>query len=795
MGVKLPDPATALGARPTPRPSTAVASYNVQDTTSVGHIIAQSGNAIGEAGRILDRTGDEIFARQKVEQEKQDTVRAEDAFTKLRERQLDLTVGEQNGFQQVKGGAADNKLLTEWQKRFQDASTEIEGTLQNDDQKQKFRTRAQATGIQFQHELLNHIAKESDVFAKESYEGGLKIEQRNAAARWQDPEAVDFSLTRTDALVAERARQQNWPKEFAEAIRLQETGKVHSAIVGQAIAAGDWQYAQKWYEANKADIDPTTAKQLEVAVRDGTQKQVTAGYTSDLLANRDDRKGLDGLEKRITADETLDDTRKNALLGRVMSRGETLDRRAEAQQARVVKQVQRSIDQVNSNTRAGFEPSIEQMMPILNAAKGTELEADAQRMVQLANSTRAFRLAPPQQQESAITRAETMIRQDPTKFDLQLLTSWKEIYGKQQDAIRTDPTTFAVRQGLIEASQPAAMPLDLTKPGALSEQLPARFALARGMADRYQAPFKPLTTEEKDVMVGLMRKGTVEQKREHFGALARSSGGDMDGYRAMMAQIAPDDPVSAHGGVMAGRGYQTQDGAISAGRGAYVADLIFRGQALMSPDKKEDGKPTHGKSWPMPAGADEKTMLSTFESEEKGSLAGLGTGRENYIQTARAIYASLSEDARDATGVLNNSRWKQSITLATGGFSDVGGKRVILPYGYSEAQFKDGLSARIEAYSDRLPDTVTAKKLRDLPLQMAGDGRYVFRSGDSIILDKDNHPIVIDFNQSLPYRPSGSDIDPKSVPVAPMGGKVRGEKVRNPKPADLIDSGMNGVRG
>lgn len=749
---KIPD-ANALGQRPTPQVSGGV---SIPNGAEVGSLMARAGQITAAAGSQLEQASDEVYRRSKLEQEKRDATRAEDAFNQLRERQLDLTVGEENGFQRVKGSAANHDLVVNWSERFKQSSSEIELSLDNDEQKRRYRARAGASGIQFQHELLTHLAKESDAYAKETFEGVVRTEIRSAASRWDDPTAVEFSVARVSEEVAKRGEALNWPNEYREAIRLQEGGKIHSAVIMQAIASGQWEYAQKWYEANKADVDPQTAKVLEKAVEDGTQKQLASGYTSDFLANRDNRLALDELEKRVSADPQLDETRKNAILGRVMARGETLDRRDEAERTRQAKILERGINQVNANTLAGFPPSVEQITPLLNAATGTEHEGEARQMVALANATSRFVAATPQQQEVYITGLEATVRKDPTKLDIKWVNAFKEIHQRQQAALGSDPTTFALRQGLVQADQPAAQPLDLSKPETLGDQLTGRFALARGMADRYQAPFKPFTKEEVDTAVGMMRTASVDQKRTFFGGLAQAARGDMDGYRAVMAQIATDDPVTAHGGVMAGRGIQTKDGEFTVGRGTYVSELIFRGQALMNPNKKEDGKPTHGKLWPMPEGKDEKTMRDVFESEEKGAFAGMGPARENYLQTAKAIYVALSEDARDATTTLDSGRWKTSIKLATGGFTDVGGKRVPLPYGQTEASFKDGVAARIEASAGNLPDTVTPKKLLDLPLQVAGDGRYVFRSGDSVVLGKDNRPIVIDFNRSAPFKTSGA---------------------------------------
>jgi hypothetical protein len=45
--------------------------------------------------------------------------------------------------------------------------------------------------------------------------------------------------------------------------------------------------------------------------------------------------------------------------------------------------------------------------------------------------------------------------------------------------------------------------------------------------------------------------------------------------------------------------------------------------------------------------------------------------------------------------------------------------------------------------------------VQDLPLEAMGDGRYVFKAGDGMLVDKDSRPVIVDFNQAAPFRTSG----------------------------------------
>lgn len=745
MAVKLPT-ADSLGPRPVPQPGSSVASYRVDDSGEM------QGRALMQLGGALQREGDQILQIQKAEQEKEknrvDTMRAEDAFTKLREKQLDLTVGPKNGFVNIKGGDAINQpLFEDYSKRFAGEVDMIASTLGNDRQRELFMQRAKVAGLQFGEDVLRHTVREGDVYAKQVFEGTEATEIRNATAHWDEPNSVALSLERVNAAVRAMAERNGWAPEIAEAKRLEVNGKIHSAIVQQALATGNYKYAQDWYEQNKADIDKPTAVAVQKAVEDGTQKQLYAGYSAEFLNARSSPAALDDLEKRISTDTTLDPIRQNALLGRVISRRETLVRQAEVAEQKRLRTVERQINAVNAMTLSGFEPTAEQLAPVLNAARGTELEPQVRQMVATANATRQFRLADPRSQEQYLTQLEAQARKDPTKFDVTVINRFRTIYDNQRRAVKEDPTSFAVRQGLVEPNAPAATPLDFSKPATLGPQLQARFDLGRSMQVRYGAPFKPLTEQEQEQLGASLKNASPEQKRQLFAGLATSTAGDREGYKAIMSQLAPDDPVTSIAGILANKESATA-------KGGAVADLILQGQQILHPNRKADGTPSAGAKLLPP----DKDLANSFRSYERDAFAGYPAARSAYYQTAQAIYAAKAAQAGDYSQVLDSSRWEESIKLATGGIDKYNGKAIVLPWGQDYGQFRDGLNLRIQDVltSGRLAEGMTASKLRDMPLEMAGDGRYVFKAGDGILVDKNQQPVFVDFNREPPIGPANA---------------------------------------
>lgn len=701
-------------------------------------------------GQALGAGAEELYQAQQREEERINSLRAEEAYTQLRERQLDLTIGEQNGFAKVKGAdAVKRPLLIDWLKRFDDANRELASGLANDTQREKFARRTQVARLQYQEDILRHLAREGDEYAKQVFDGALLAEQRQVVARWDSPADVASSMERIRNLVAERASALNWDEQFKSAVLAEQQAKIHTSVIQQAIAGGNYRYAEQWYEKHRGEIDLPTARLLAAAVRDGSQKELGDRYRAEYLTQEHDHKGLEQLRQRVLADSTLDEGRRNVLVGQIQNRQYALERRAEVLEARRLRVIERQLREVNANTLAGFEPPAERLLQLVKLAQGTELEAEARAAANLATATRAFRGLAPLAQERHLAQAEAGIREDPSKVDRNVVSAWRQIHEAQRRAATENPVSFAVRQGIIAAPQL----LDLSDPLATAGALHERFAIARALANRYSTPVKPLTEEETKLAQAFVRGATPQQKTQWFGALASASGGDIPGYMAIMAQIASDDPVTAIAGSQAARGRTAQ------------AELILRGQAILAPSTKADGKPDSGSLLPMPSEVD---LRMNFDNLVRDAFAGedpkYAEARSAHFQAAKAAYAALSLAAGDRdTKVFQADRWRQAVEVAIGKierYPGMRGRYLVLPHGYELDQFRDEMRARLNdlAVSGRLDPMWNAERLRDLPLQNVGDGRYILRTADGAVTDKTGQRVIINFN--LPAPPIEQPAEP-----------------------------------
>ncbi len=775
---KLPD-ATSLGQRPVPQPGGGTASFNPPDEGGAARIVTGAGQIVEGAGRMvrgvgnqLEGAGDEMFRAYKVEKDRLDTLRAEDAYSRLRERQLDLTVGEQNGFTKIRAGDAIKPgFYNDYNSRFTAAAKEIAEGLDDDEQRGKFRLRASAAALQYRENLLQHISREGDVYAKQVYEGTLRTETRLSTAEWQNPNAVDGALMRIGASITDAAKRFGWSPEYTEAQRQQAFGAVHSAVIGQALASHDFKYAKAWYDANRADVDPQTAKALEANIYNETQKGISAGYREQFLGIRNNAQAIDKLVGTIMADKELDDTRRVTIVGPMMTRSEQLkneawraqqaaEARAERERNRTEKIVEQGLAKMDADIRAGYEPDPKGLEPLLASVKGNPyLTSLVERTQQLSTATRSFRLATPIEQEAMITRAESEMRAHPNRFDRQVLDAWKQIHSSQQRAVREDMITFGVRQGILDPTTPAGKPLDLTDPAKVGLQLQARMAAATDLGLRYGVPPKPLSREETDLLRASLDRASPESKVQYFGQLRANA--DPKTYMAVMAQLAPDDPVTAIAGSQAGRGYNAN------------AALISRGQSIMAPKKDADGKPVGGKLIALPP---TQEFERVFAEKTGDAFAGKPEARSAHLQAWMAAYAALAADKGGETALKtpDSTLADQAFEKVLGRAETWNGRKVVLPFGYTYGQFKDGMRLRVSELRDNgAIDQTTASKLMDLPLVNRGDGRYVFMAGDSKVVDKNGRELELDFN-STPFVTSGGNRgEPPLVRIEPPDDRAK----------------------
>ena len=724
-----------LGERPTPRPAGGLAQYR----GDMG-ALEEPGRAVMRAGSQIGAEGERLYAQAQVEIERADNLRVQDAINKLKERTLQLEVGETEGYRRLIGEqAATRPLLPEYEKKYEDAVSMIAGTLSNDRQKEKFRIHQTPVGLALKEGVVRHQLAQGDVYAKQVDEGTVKTGIDTATANWDKPRLVELALASIKKSTNDMAERGGWANEYRDAIFQDRAGKVHAAVIGQAIATGNTAYAEQWFNKHRDQIDLPTAKTLEVSVRDGEQRQLASGYRSELLAleKAPSMKALEALRARVMQDEKLGDERKNVLVGQIQNQEFRLEAKQEARRARWERKVERRIDAFNANTLAGYPGSDPNRgLELITATKGTPMEGEARAALALANATREFSNQPPVVQAQMLAQAEAAVRKDPTKVDRRVLDSWRQISSRQADTAKANPVGYAAGQGLV-----TLQPLDLANPVASAAALEQRFGVAAQVAGRYgQTVVKPLQPEEVQALSAALTAMSAEKQAAYFGQMKKAWGSNTQGYLATMGQLASDSPVVAWAGSLAGRDH------------GEAAALVLRGNSYLNPNRSADGKPARGDTVTMPP-------LQEFDREFRATVgdafAGKPESRSAAIQAVRAAYAAMAADKPGEADpkTINMDFFRQATEKVLGGVSTMNGRQVVMPYGSSKGDFEDGVKRLTQAKFDAgLKTDYSMDRLLGLPLRNVGDGRYVFMAGDSVVTDKTGKDIVIDFSGGVPWK-------------------------------------------
>lgn len=239
---QLPD-FEALGERPAPvqpRRTPNIALY--RPTSGMEEVPAQ---VMAHSGAEMQQAAHMALASQ----EYQDSLRAEDAFTKLRQTQIDLAYGK-TGFMGLKGGDAVNKpILKTYGDQFDQQAGEISSGLDNDYQRQLFQRRAQIAGMQLRRDLVRHVVGQQQQYASDVLKGTVETESQHAAV---NPASVPLAALRIDRAIEEYGGHFGKPREWVEGQQTINKSALYAKVVEQTL-----------------DTDPGQALQLYKAYADG----------------------------------------------------------------------------------------------------------------------------------------------------------------------------------------------------------------------------------------------------------------------------------------------------------------------------------------------------------------------------------------------------------------------------------------------------------------------------------------------------------------------------------------------
>lgn len=285
----------------------------------VGYNPAPSGDAA--MGRAIGQLGDVI----QVEADRWDKNAAENAFTKIRQGQLELASGD-NGYLKVRGEAAvkgevHKKTLESYDKMVEGISIE----LGNDRQRGLLKQRADIAKTQLSEGVLQHVMQQEDVAFKDGVSGRIEVENNNARMNALNPAAVAMSAAIVGEAVRDMGERYQWPADKVQAESAKQVGAVHETVITAMIEKGHDLDAQTYYDKIKnglsADADERIAPKLKAATTDGKAFRAVDEIWSQHGPTRDnDPVRVFSMEQAARAQFRDDPQALKAAIGEIRSR-------------------------------------------------------------------------------------------------------------------------------------------------------------------------------------------------------------------------------------------------------------------------------------------------------------------------------------------------------------------------------------------------------------------------------------------------------------------------------------------
>lgn len=476
-----------------------------------------------------------------------------------------------------------------------------------------------------------------------------------------------------------------------------------------------------------------------------------------ITANQTNAKGLQDLKAELGSDKYADlaPERRNFLEAKIQRNELHLQQQGEIAERRRLHALEMQSKRFSWYVENGREIPPGEFNAFVKAAKGTPFEGMADAIIGEQRLMSELSGLTPDRMVAKVRELEEKYGPTPSKEQISHIEKVKRFTDRSIKLLNESPLTYATeREGAV------LEPLDMANPASWASNLQNRTAILTEQTKRTGAAPKGLFPQEVHQLTSMLRSSPASQKREILASLRQGFGDDRV-FKATMQQIAPDDPVTAAAGIAAARG-------LTSTKDRYLADELLRGQELLRPNRKEDGKPGSGSIVKMPA---DKDLMLVFANRSRDAFANNSEAGDLFFQQVKAIYAARTDAAGDMSGVVNSTRLEEAIA-AVAPFEKHRGRQIVMPHGMSYGQFRDGLQRRVDdlVASGRLDDGWNAGKLMDLPLQNSGDGKYIFRIGDGKLVDKGRRPVVIDFNEALPFRTSGEGMKPD--PEAPSPAEL-----------------------
>lgn len=488
-----------------------------------------------------------------------------------------------------------------------------------------------------------------------------------------------------------------------------------------------------------ASLGPNSDYQPDQLARKGQAWLEGAQFTTAfgaVTAAREDPKALAALDAQLKNPDylaSLDPQRRATLLDRVNGyrlhheqQAELRAQRAAREAERVMRKAEAEFNAFQALADKGGALSTEYVDRAIAATAGTPYQQGIRALAQQARETGGIAAHPIAAQRAALANIDAFIATNGRTPELDKRRGQIEgVLKAAENDVQADPMRAAAERGVLARIEP----LDLSGGiQGLASQLGSRSVQADVVRQWAGKPsVSPFTADEAQQVGRLLRAAPADQQGQAIAALSQALPPHQTA--ALAAQIdKADRPLAL--AMAAGADRTTQ--------GRTTAELILRGaQAIKDKSIKEEKGAEFG-------------VRAQIAKTVGDALA--GNDRESVIDAARLIYLGEQAAGETVTAesavrlalhgdiVEHNGR---RIPVAVGvDAASLGEKLRRLPRQQVEAQAPDGYVYLPGGRPMGVPEFLAS--LPDAQLEPAGHGKYMVRSGGSLVMNASRQPIVVE---------------------------------------------------
>jgi soluble lytic murein transglycosylase len=245
------------------------------------------------------------------EREQADEDRVHESFNKLRERQIDLTMGPDKGFMTQRGRnvierQSGKTLRNEYMEEFDKSINELSGSLSGDNQKRLFSEFAQRSRTEFYEGLSRHESAQIADYRNSIHDGILAVESQNALKNWNNPDAIKTSISRSVYAIGRKREMNGLSADETDLLMQKHVGAIHANVVANALEAGSIDYADDYLKNNAGSMQADDMLKLNGLI--GKQKDAQwARYTSaEIIGGMQQKAYPSDMDKLIDVVKTIE---------------------------------------------------------------------------------------------------------------------------------------------------------------------------------------------------------------------------------------------------------------------------------------------------------------------------------------------------------------------------------------------------------------------------------------------------------------------------------------------------------